>query len=179
MIPILEYIPVIAILCYIPFVCISDWKTRHVNFLYFTPLIVACAPSFYNYVIESPARNYWLFGLTVILCCILLALAVVGAIGGADFWFASFIMLFVQYNPFVFPRVFFALDFFWTLLLITICLPIPIYFYNKAHRNDMFDDVTQKEGYGVIAMFTKVPHGVPFMIPISFAFVATLVMEMV
>ena len=174
---IIEYIPLLTILCYIPFVCISDLRTRRFNFLYFGPLIVINLPTLYFYLEGSPDRNYWLLTLTLGLCVIMLILATVRAIGGADFWFASFIMIFVQYNPLEFPRTFFALDFFWTLLLVTVCIPIPVYFYNKLHRNDLFDEVTDTRGYGVIEMFTKYPRGIPFMIPISLAFYLTLLLE--
>lgn len=158
------------ILCYIPLVCWSDIKTRTVPFLWFLPLIVVGTITEILYLLESPDRNFYLLGLTLVLCGILLAGAIKGAIGGADFWFASFIMVFVQYNPFRFPRIFFSLDFFWTLLLVTLFIPPIIYAYN------LFEYEPPKTLVGKLTMY---PRGVPFMVPISFAFVATLIMEMV
>lgn len=161
---------VVMILCYIPLVCWSDIKTRTVPFWWFVPLVVAGGITEAMYLMESPDRNLYLLGLTWVLCCILFLAACRGAIGGADFWFASFIMLFVQFNPFKFPRIFFALDFFWTLLLVTLFIPILIYAYN------LFEYDPPKTFIGKL---THYPRGVPFMLPISFAFVATLAMELV
>ena len=165
-----QVITLIMILLYIPCVCYSDWKTRTFNFIYFLPLIIWGMFTTILYLLVSPARNFWLMGLTTILCGIMLAAAIGGAIGGADFWFASFIMVFLQFNPLVTPRSFFALDFFWTLLLVTICLPIIIYGYNllEYHPPKTF-----------IGKLTHFPDGLPFMLPISFAFLATLIMEMI
>ena len=173
MINILQYLPILTtllILCYIPFVCISDLRTRTFDFNYFWPLIIIGGANLAMYLLESPTRNYWLLALSLILCAILLTASMIGGIGGADFFFASFIMLFVQYNPFKFPRVFFALDFFWTLMLVSICLPIIIYAYNCVEYNPPTT---------FIGKLTHCPRGVPFMLVISFAFVATLVMEMI
>ena len=165
-----QIITLILILLYIPCVCYSDWKTRTFNFLYFLPLAIWGMFTTILYLVESPTRNFWLMGLTLIMCCILLATAIIGAIGGADFWFASFIMVFLQFNPLVVPRQFFALDFFWMLLLVTVCLPPIIYVYNllEYHPPETF-----------IGKLTHFPDGVPFMLPISFAFLVTLILEMI
>lgn len=121
------------------------------------------------YLSESPARNYYLLLLSCALVVIAFLLSFFGAIGGADFWFISAIMIFVQYNPFKFPRVFFPLDFFWTLLLTACYVPVLVFFYNKWKGNDL----------PVIKMFTTFPNGIPFMIPISFAFIVTLLIEII
>jgi len=160
----------LIILGYIPFVCYSDIKTRTFEFNLWLPLILTGIANLIVYLAESPGRNFYLLGLSLVLCVVLLAFSYVGGIGGADFFFASFIMLFVQYNPFKFPRVFFALDFFWTLLLVTIALPIIIYAYN------LFEYDPPKT---IVGKLTHFPRGVPFMLVISFAFVATLIMELI
>ena len=164
-----QFITVILITLYIPWVCYSDWKTRTFNFAYFTPLIIWGIFTTYTYLIESPPRNFYLMGITICLCAILLIESLVfKAFGGADFFFASFIMIFVQYNPFVIPRSFFALDFFWTLMVITVTLPLVSYAYNllEYHRPKT-----------LLGMF-KFPDGMPFMIPISVAFLTTIILEM-
>jgi hypothetical protein len=164
-----QIITVILILLYIPCVCYSDWKTRTFEFLYFLPLAIWGMFTTVLYLLDSPARNFWLMGLTLVMCGILFAAAIIGAIGGADFWFASFIMVFLQFNPFVVPRQFFALDFFMILIAVTGCLPLVIYAYNhlEYHPPKTF-----------IGKFTCFPDGVPFMLPISFAFLTTLILEM-
>jgi hypothetical protein len=160
---------VAMILCYIPLVCYFDVKVRMFKLVWFLPLIITGVITLAMYVLESPDRNFYLLGLSIILCGVLFAISWIGGIGGADFFFASFIILFVQYNPLHFPRIFFALDFFWTLLLVTITLPIIIYFHNVLEYNPPKT---------LIGMFTYYPRGIPFMLPISFAFIATLLMEM-
>ena len=175
MMELIEYIPVLLILLYIPFVCWSDYKTRTFESLYFLPLLGIGALTTYNYLMQSPPRNYYLMGLTVVLCLILLAISLLGGIGGADWLFVLFIMIFVQYNPFIFPRVFFALDFFWTLLLTAVYLPVLAFIYNYSNGNHK--DYNISPPYSTVQMFTRFPGGFPYMFLISFAFVATLILE--
>jgi len=163
----IEYVPTLLILLYIPFVCISDWRTRTFNFLYLIPLMVINVPLVYLYLAESPLRNYYLMGMTLVLCLILLGVALYGAIGGADFWFASLIMITVPFNPFLSIRRYFPLDFFYTLLLTAVYLPIVIYIYHIKNRDKL----------PIWKMLTAFPGKFPYMLPISFAFIATLIME--
>ena len=167
--PYYEYIPALLILLYIPFVCISDWKTRTFNFLYFIPLIIINIPLLYIYLSESPMRNYLLMGLTILICLLVLALALYGAIGGGDFWLITLIMITVPYNPFITIRKYFPLDFFYTLMITACYIPVVIYFYHVKRK----DKLPLKE------MLTSFPGQFPYMLPISFAFIATLVMEIV
>jgi hypothetical protein len=168
----LQAITVILILLYIPCVCYSDWKTspRTFNFLYFLPLAVWGGFTTILYLSDSPVRNLWLMMLTLIMCCIILVPALLGGIGGGDFWFATFIMVFLQFNPFVTPRLFFPLDFFLVLIATMGCLPLVVYAYN------LLEYQPPKTLYG---KFFQFPDGIPFMIPISFAFLVALIMEMI
>ncbi len=185
MIPILPYIPVLLILCAIPYFCWSDIKTREVHPKYIAAIAFLSVPSLLLYLSESPERNYYLFALSIGLCLIPLILSTVGGIGGADFWFISVILVFVQYNPFHFPRVFFPLDFTYTLLIISVYTVLIIYLLNIYHKRNKTELLyeggvsVEQTPYTFIEMFTKYPDGIPFMIPISVAFVATLIMEMV
>ena len=167
--PYYEYISALLILLYIPFICISDWKTRTFNFLYFIPLIIVNIPLLYIYLSGSPMRNYLLMGLTLILCLVVFVMAVAGVIGGGDFWFITIILLTVPYNPFITIRKYFPLDFFYTLMIVACYIPIIIYLYHVRRK----DKLPLKE------MLTSFPGHFPYMIPISFAFVATLAIEMV
>lgn len=179
MIDFIPYIPIIMILAFIPYACYSDIRNRTVSIYHMLAISLLSIPSLLIYLSESPERNYYLFAVSIALCAVLLVTAMIGGIGGADFWFASIIMLFVQYNPFTFPREYFPMDFMWNLLIVMAFIPIPVFLYNKIHRNDKFDEVTNTKGYGVIEMFTRYPRGVPFIVPISIAFVSTLIMEVV
>jgi len=166
------------ILAYIPIICASDILTRRFDFKWFIPLILVGIAYLAEYILESPTKNLYMLGFTFLLIGILLGISLFKGMYGADVFFATFIMLFVQYNPFIFPRVFFALDFFWTLLLLTCFLPIPIFIYNKWKRMD-WDDINKEHGYGVIKMFTHVEHGFPYLVIISLAYVLTLLIEVI
>lgn len=176
---IIPIVTALLILCYIPIVCYNDIKYREFNFLLWLPLTLCGTIYLAEYILESPATNLYLLGFTCILIGILLGISLFKGMYGADVIFAALIMLFVQYNPFRFPRVFFALDFFWTLLLLTCILPIFIFISNKVFHNDKYDEVAQTDGYGVIKMFTHVERGFPFLVIISLAYVLTLLMEMI
>jgi Flp pilus assembly protein protease CpaA len=188
MTPLLDYLPVALILAYLPFMCWSDWKTRTFNFSYLIPLIVVESLLLWRYLAESPARNYYLLGLSAAFCLIPLALAIFGIIGGGDFWLITIIMLFAQYNPFVTPRYWFSSDFFYILLLIICFLPIIVWFYNYRAGNlwggcVTFNPYNQMmepvNGYSFVEMLTRFPGGFPLMLPIALAFVLTLVVEVV
>lgn len=167
--PLTQYIPALLILLYIPFICISDWRSREFNVMYYLPIVVINTPLLYIYLVESPARNYYFLALTIILCLVVLALAIYRGIGGGDFWLITLMMITVPYNPFITIRKFFPLDFFYTLMITACYLPLVVYIYH-IHKKDK---LPFKE------MLTQFPGDFPYTIPISFAFIATLVMEMV
>lgn len=164
----LQYLPSLMALCYIPYVCYSDIKYRKVNPLYFTPFLLIGIPCMYNYLLESPERNFILLQFSVVLCAVMFVLALLKAIGGADFIYASLIMLFIQFFPPRFPRVFFPLDFFWTLIILLAFMPIVAYFYNLYH----------KKALPFRQMFT-IGGKFPGMILISLALVITMIIEVV
>ena len=174
---IVEYIPLILILAYIPFVCICDIKYRKMAWDYWIPLVAVNGYYLIQYLLQSPERNFYLLGVSVVLCLILLIMSYFGGFMGADWIFASLIILTIQYNPLVFPREFFALDFFWTLLITTCFVPIIVWAYNFKSGNLFGDEVISQSPYTFIEMLTKYPRGVPFMLVISFAFIATIVAE--
>jgi hypothetical protein len=169
-----QIITLILILLYIPCVCYSDWKTRTFEFMYFLPLAIWGLFTTVLYLEESPARNFWLMGLTLIMCVFFLIPALLPTWlkgwGGADFWFVSFILVFLQFNPFITPRLFFPLDFFLVLIAVMGCLPLAVYAYNWLEYHP------PKTLYGKFFYF---PDGMPFMLPISFAFLVTLILEMI
>ena len=174
----LPFITACMILLYIPAICGMDILYRRFDFKLFIPLIIVGIAYLAEYILESPINNLYLLGFTVLLIGILLGISLFKGMYGADVIFAALIMLFVQYNPFTFPRVFFAMDFFLTLMLLTCCLPIPIFIYNKWKRMD-WDDINKEHGYGVIKMFTHIERGFPYLVIISLAYVLTLLIEVI
>lgn len=175
----LSFIPLIAILLYIPAVCISDWRTRTFPAQWFIPLIAGCIPTTIAYLLESPERNYLLMELSLGLCLILFIMAYLKAIGGADFIFASIIIISMQFNPLKFPRVFFALDFFWTLVLVQILVVAGVLIYNMMNRMVPENTSFSRLMWSMANTWPgKFPHA-PNMLIISVAFLSTLIMEMV
>jgi hypothetical protein len=164
-----QVITLILILLYIPCVCYSDWKTRTFEFIYFLPLAIWGGFSTILYLLDAPSRNLLLMGITVVLCLVVLAAALLGGIGGADFWFISFIMVFLPFNPLVTPRQFFPLDFFLILIAVMGCLPLVVYAYNALEYHPPTT---------IWGRFFHFPDGMPFMIPISAAFLITITVEM-
>ena len=165
----LDYIPAISILISLPYLCWCDWKTRTIPFSWICGIVAINSPILYMYLLESPPRNYYLLGLSGVLCLLMLAMVLLGRIGGGDFFTASAIMMYVQYNPFRFPRVCFPMDFFWTMLVcIVLCLPL-VMLYN----------VRSGKKLGVWKEMFDFPGGIPLVIPISVAFVSTLIMELI
>lgn len=165
----IEFVPTLLILLYIPIVCILDWRSRTVDVLWFFPLVLINIPLVYMYLAESPVRNYYLMAVSIVLCLLTLGLALYGSIGGADFWFVSIILITVPFNPFLSIRRFFPLDFFYTLLLTAVYLPIVIYIYH----------IKKKDKLLIWKMLTSFPGKFPYMFPISFAFIATIILEMI
>ena len=164
-----DMIPALAILLYIPFVCYSDIKTRTVPLWWWMPLVVVSCIPLMSYLSASTERNWHFFWISLMLCCVFLCMALLNAIGGADFIFASIISIFVQTNPFHYPRVFFVIDFMIILCIVAVFSPICVWIYNTIKGNR----------YGVVDMFRKIEGGFPWMIGISAAFIIALIVEMI
>jgi hypothetical protein len=96
-------------------------------------------------------------------------MALLNGISGADFIFASLISIFVQTNPFHYPRVFFVIDFMIWLCVVAVFIPIVVWANNRLKGNQ----------YGVVDMFRKIDGQFPWMFVISAAFIIALVMEMI
>jgi uncharacterized membrane protein len=169
----LDYLPVLLILAYIPFMCWSDWKTRTFNFAYLIPLMVVEALLLLRYLDESPIRNYYLLALSAVLCLIPLVMALLGKIGGCDFWLIAIIMIGVQYNPFLFPRYWFGASFLFMLLLTMCYMPIITWILNYRAGN-------MAKRYSFLRMLNEWPgefSRAPLILPISFAFIMAMVID--
>lgn len=166
--PIAEMFPAIMIMMYIPFVCYSDLKSRTVPLKWWLPLIIVGTPFLYFHMLQSFARNWYWFGISLMFCAVLLCMALLHIIGGADFIFASLITLFMQANPFKYPRIFFAVDFILFMFLLFAFVPIVVWVYNRVKDNK----------YGNLDMFRKINGHFPMMLVISAAFFIELITEL-
>lgn len=166
---IFDMIPALCILAYIPFVCYSDLKHRSVPVISWLPLIILSTLPLLSYLNASTERNWYFFEISLLLCGVLFCMALLKGISGADFIFASIIAIFVQTNPFHYPRVFFVIDFMVWLCVVAVFIPIIVWANNRLKGNQ----------YGVIDMFRKIDGHFPWMFVISAAFIIALVMEMI
>ena len=167
--PVFDMIPALCILALIPFLCLRDIRTREIPVWWWAVPVFASIPTLYFYLAESTIRNWYYFGISLLFCGVLLCMALLNIIGGADFIFASIITIFVQTNPFHYPRVFFVIDFMIFLCVVCAFVPSIVWAYNTYKGNK----------YGLVDMFRKIPGHFPGMLIISAAFVIALVAEMI
>jgi Flp pilus assembly protein protease CpaA len=164
-----DMIPAFLVLLYIPFLCYNDLKTRTIPMAWWIPIIALSVIPLYSFLQASTERNWYFFGISLLFCGVLFCMALLHIIGGADFIFASIIAIFVQTNPFHYPRVFFVIDFMIFLCVVSVFVPIVVWAYNTHKGNK----------YGVIDMFRKIDGHFPMMFVISAAFVISLIAEMI
>ena len=163
----LHLLPMAVIMVYFPFVWRSDLASRTFHPKWYIPLALVGVACLASYFLESPPRNYMLFLLSAVLCLIFLVLAMIRIMGFSDVVLISLIMLIMQYNPLLPIRLFFPMDFFWCLLILTCAMPIYTWIYNRRKKNK----------YGVIQMLTHMRGSMPYTILIGAAFIITLVLE--
>ncbi len=166
---ILHTLPFLAISLYLWFICWSDIRSREFHPKYYIPLALLGIASLSLYFIESPLRNYYFFGLSAAMCSIFFILAFIRVIGFSDAVLISLIMLIMQYNPFTSIRIFYPLDFFWCLMILTCAMPI----FTWANN------IRSKQKLGVVAMLTHMRKHFPYTTLIAAAFFITIIAEVI
>lgn len=163
----LGWIGVTSIVLYIPLVCFLDMRDRRVPFKYWLPLIFVNTPvvtliCFSGFPIVSLL-------VPLALCLIYISMMKLGYIHGADAWFLIFIALFVVYDPPNLQPGLFQVGFYFNLLGILLITAFYVFLHNMRAGNR----------YSLIKQFSEYPRGVPFMFPISIAFLLTLILDVV
>lgn len=166
---ILHSLPFLAISAYLAFICWSDIRSREFHPKYYIPLAVSGIISLSLYFIESPVRNYYFFALSACMCTIFFILAFVRITGFSDAVLISLIMLIMQYNPFTSIRIFYPLDFFWCLMILTVAMPIFVWINN----------IRCKRKLDVISMLTHMRDQFPYTTLIAAAFFITIIAEVI
>ena len=161
-VPIAYYFGFVSVTLFLPLVCIMDIRHREVpNIVWFVVLIINIPALGILYTNGLP-YSYLVLSIGLIgLYCLLWGIK---SIGGADAKFLSVIALVTPITPFSYTP--FQLVFYFWLITVFCLLPIAIYAYNKW---------ILKDHGGLRYMFTHFPGGIPYMIPISLAFLAALV----
>ena len=156
-------IPIVTILSVIPSVCYSDIRNREVSDFFWTLLLLLNAPgAIYLYAAEyyppftllTSAAMSLLFYLTVKK----------GLLQQADGIFLTIISIFYIINPWPVPHGSVQLAFLVNLITMMFMTAIIVVGYNVLKGNR----------YDLVKMASEYPGGVPFMLPISAAFVLTV-----
>jgi hypothetical protein len=157
-------IPVISILAAIPFVCYSDIKAREVNDIFWLLLIGTNVPGMGYLYFEG---YYQLFTLvtSIVMIGIFYLITKKGLIQQADGIFLSIISLFYIINPWPLPHGSVQLAFMVNLVTMMICTAVIVLGVN-IWRGNRFD---------MVKMLSYYPEGIPFMLPISLAFILTVI----
>ena len=153
-------------LAYIPVLCYLDLKYREVNHWIWTPMfLIGTCITVYMYI-----QGYYLLDTlvgTLLSILIFYVLMETDYIQGADFLFLSFITAFWIINPYPINHGMMQLIFFIDLLTIMILTSLVVLIYNIVKGNR----------WGLIKMMNTYPRGLPYMIPISVAFLMSLVVR--
>jgi Flp pilus assembly protein protease CpaA len=115
------------------------------------------------YILYTNGLPLTYFMLSLVIIGIYLLLWGMNWIGGADAKFLSTIALITPITPFSYQP--FQISFYMWFTIVLGILPLVIYTYNYLKR----------EQKPIIRMFIEVPRGIPYMIPISTAFVIALI----
>jgi len=160
---ILLLVPLVSILLYIIPMCYLDIKYREVNHWYWTPLVLVNVPVAAYLYVEGWYPPY-AFAISLVTCGIFFTVLKLGLLNGADFLFLIFIALFWIVNPNPWPHGIQAQFYIYLIvaMLVTAGVVLAIN-YMKGERK------------GLVAMMQDYPRGVPYMLPISFGFLLSLV----
>jgi len=162
---ILLWINLIVFLAYIPLVCYLDIRYREIHPGLWLPMVCICSPIFISMLLMGFYPWYsTLFSIVMIV--IFKAAMHYKYIAGADFLFLSLISLFWVVTPVGWVHGLMQIQFYiyliFTSLITAVCL-LGINYY-KGHRLD------------VITMMGDYRRGIPYMVPISAAFLMSVAM---
>ena len=153
----LPWVPVISFLIYLPFICYLDWKYRDIKtHKIWLPLIAVNVPI----TLIGYFTGYYspiLLALSIIGVILWFALMRLNFLPGGDFVFLSLISVFVLINPVSISP--FMLMFSFYLIGMTAATFWAILIDNRIRKR---------------VWSLKMENGIPFLIPISVAFVLAL-----
>lgn len=147
-----------TVLLSLPIVCILDMKYREVPNWIWVAMLIPNIPALWIMYTNGMPISY--LALSLGLVGLYFIIWSKGWIGGADAKFLSVIALIIPISPFSYNP--FQITFYICLLIVLGMVPFIVYLRNhiKCH-----EQITMKEKWSYW------PRGIPYMIPISFAFV--------
>jgi len=160
---ILILFPVISFLIYVPILCYLDIKEREVEHWVWLPLVIpnAILLAYMHYINSYP---WYSFVISLIMCGIFFYCQKRELIGGADFIYLCCISLFFVVNPFPYPHGLMQIPFYIYIMIAMAVTALATLAYNYISGNR----------WTVFEMMSRYPRGIPFMLPISVAFLLTL-----
>jgi hypothetical protein len=161
---ILIRLPVAILLVYVPFICILDLKWREIPPAIWLPLWIVNVPTV-SYLYLAGFYPWYALPFSLIMCGIFRAMYSRGLIHGADVYWLWAVSLFFVVNPFPVPHGIEQFPFY-VFLITTMMLTAGILLwanYRAGRRGT------------VVQMLSNYPGGVPLVLPISAAFLLTVV----
>lgn len=149
---------VFTVMLSLPIVCILDMKYREVPNWIWVAMLIPNIPALWIMYTNGMPVSYLALSLGLVGLYFLIWSK--GWIGGADAKFLSVIALIAPISPFSYNP--FQITFYICLLIALGMVPFTIYIRNHILGNEQ---LTMKEKWSYW------PRGIPYMIPISFAFV--------
>ena len=165
-VPIAYYCGFVSVIFFLPLVCLLDSHYREVPNIIWEILIAVNIPALVILYTNGLPYSYLVLSVGLVgLYCLLWGIK---SIGGADAKFLSVIAIVTPITPFSYTP--FQLIFYFWLIMVFCSLPVVIYAYNRWIAYD-----TLHPDYGTMKyMFTHYPGGIPYMIPISLAFLLAI-----
>ena len=156
-------------LLYIPVLCYLDLRYREVEPRYWWPLLIVCIPITGSMYLSDQYPWFSLL-ISIVMCGIFYAVFRFGYLEGADFLFLCFISAFWVVNPNPWPHGLMQVIFYIYLIVAMLITAgyIMVYNINRGYLVRSIPDM--------VRLFSDYPNGFPFMLPISLAFVLSVVL---
>lgn len=162
---ILLWINLLVLIAYTPIVCYFDIKYREFHPALWIPMILLCGPIFIHMTI-SGLYPWYSFVLSLIMIGIFRMAMYMKFIEGADFLYLSLISLFWVVNPVGWTHGLMQIQFYVYLLFVSMITATIILIYNYLSDNR----------WDVVMMMSEYKNGIPYMVPISAAFLLSVIM---
>lgn len=162
----LLWINLVVILIYIPVLCYLDVRYREVNPILWAPMLLICG-GITAYLYLTGFYPWYSLVISLVMCLIFHLVFRSGYIEGADYLFLCGISMFWVMTPVGgYAHGLMQLLFYPYLIAAMAITALLVFAYNllKGSRLD------------IVTMMSYYPGGVPFMLPISAAFVMSVVM---
>ena len=195
MIPALLSIGFITLLLFLPLMCYWDIRDRKVPWEYFAVLAALNIPAT-AYLYYTGTLSLWHLAYSLAVCIFAFAVWKIygaGAFSAADRNLVCCIALFFYWNPFSpamdtnyvnFIATIYLVKFLVYLIVVLCILPGIIFAYNliaKRHkkyfkvRYNQFNMMEEQQPYTAWEMVTRLPQGIPMILPIAAAFLMAAV----